>query len=369
MPTKTTKPLNREDWLDQFRQEILPLIKKRTGLGQEDRKILLSCGFPSGGGKLRKNGSFTSGQCHHTHGTDRKHFQIFIHPANVDPLDLGEVITHELLHALLPGGVGHRKPFSQAAKKMGLLPNEDESANGRAGIPTATSLTKELAERIKEITDKLGPYPHERLVAHGKRQETRMKKAQCPSCGYISYSARKWYDEAGAPICPQCTGVQFVTEGFEDAKDPLVATEQTIEYRLKPTSAQIKTAAEQSQKVGYKIKVGYDSRFSIRMIRYGQVGQWWIVDHGTDLLGVSVPRLTPVDSREEAIDLIDSLREGLVTYADLETADNDLDPDEDILAELAEDEEEHPDYDDGDLDPDEEAVRALEQAKREAWAA
>lgn len=35
-----------------------------------------------------------------------------------------------------------------------------------------------------------------------KKQKTRMLKCECAECGYTVRTARKWLEQAGAPLCP-----------------------------------------------------------------------------------------------------------------------------------------------------------------------
>jgi hypothetical protein len=44
-----------------------------------------------------------------------------------------------------------------------------------------------------------------------KKQSTRMVKCECPDCGYIVRTTRKWLEE-GAPICP-CNKREMRYEG------------------------------------------------------------------------------------------------------------------------------------------------------------
>jgi hypothetical protein len=161
-----------------------------------------------------------------------------------------------------------------------------------------------------------------------------------------------------------------------DEPDPLVVTEQTIEYKVR----------------------GYE-RFIVRQIRKRKLQSWFILDydpegnHGkvwasrvTDRIVIDMTpieltppmaRITPVENREDAVELIMGLVSETVTYEMIET-DDDLDVDndwddedpeadaEDLLL-LDEDEEEHPDYPDGHVSDEEEVAYAAEQAKREEW--
>jgi hypothetical protein len=70
---------------------------------------------------------------------------------------------------------------------------------------TATTETPELVERLNEVIERIGQYPHAKLdTSSEKKQGTRMKKCLCPNCGYIAYTSQKWLDEVGTPTCSGC---------------------------------------------------------------------------------------------------------------------------------------------------------------------
>jgi hypothetical protein len=69
---------------------------------------------------------------------------------------------------------------------------------------TATSAGADLEERLNDLIQKHGPYPHATLdqtLSGKKKQSTRMLKLECPACGYTVRTTAKWI-EAGLPTCP-----------------------------------------------------------------------------------------------------------------------------------------------------------------------
>jgi hypothetical protein len=76
------------------------------------------------------------------------------------------VIAHEMLHAMLPSGTGHGKPFRKAMAQIGL-----------GGKPTSTELLpgSELEILCKEIAEELGPYPHLKMAPPETEAKTRKK--------------------------------------------------------------------------------------------------------------------------------------------------------------------------------------------------
>lgn len=373
-PEETT--LNREAWLQRFVSLAIPVIRQRTGHTPQ-QPVKISCGFPLTGGRPRKGGGFTAGECFVLPpSTERKYHQIFVHPSLVKPLDVGGTVFHEVLHAALPHGVGHRRPFSQAAKKLGL-----EGKPTHAGVKEGT----ELADVVEEIVAQLGDYPHEGLSpSSGPKQTTRLIKVMCPMCGYVCRVTYKWIDEAGCPVCPQDMIPMEAGVGAE-ASLPLIAIDQTVEYKVKAVKKHLLDRAK------------FDPRWSIRMNRKGGVTHWWVIDYGPPeqdgmaVLGIVQPLLTIAESREDAISLLEALRDGSMTYDDIEERDHhepdedepdlgdpgDWTDDEEYLEEEEDEVQDNPDGESGgnllfqwekdrgitadDIDPE------AEERKREAW--
>lgn len=350
---------NREAWLTDFVSMLLPIIRERTGKSLGEKSIKISVGFPSRGGTKTKNR--TIGQCWH-HGTERKYHQIFIHPELIDHREIGQTIAHELLHAVLEPGTGHRKPFSQAAKAMGLLPP--------GAKPTATWADEELSERLLEIAEQLGEYPHESLSGlGGPKRKNPLLKVGCPLCGYLVRVTTKWMDEAGAPVCPQCLismEEMEAGEGIEMAT-PLYAVDQTIEYRVRPVKQREPEEETPEQKKVREMHNAqqFDPRWALRMNRRGRHLTWFVIDYGPSIIDgmavlaapinpatlgedqypewgegpseepltpVFVPRLTPAESREDAIDLLERLRlsdDPAEVYAELGLNDDQDEADDD----------------------------------------
>ena len=121
--------------------------------------------------------------------------QVFIHPSLTNG-DMGPLPTlaHELAHAYLPVGTGHKGKFVQLVRALGL-----------AGKPTSTSAGEAFNTDMQGIADVLGEYPHAALdVSNMKKQNTRQIKCECSECGVIFRLTRKWIDLVGAEniVCP-----------------------------------------------------------------------------------------------------------------------------------------------------------------------
>lgn len=364
MAKQTEQDRNREAWLTDAIAMITPLIKQRTGL-HPLKPIKASVGFASRGGRKSKSGRVTTGQCCMTE--HNKYHQLFIHPMFDDDsvIDMLGTLAHEVLHGSLPMHVGHRKDFSQAAKKLGL-----------EGKPTSTTVGEELTQRLREIRDSLGVYPNESYESIGGTQTTRLLKCECPMCGYVVRVTRKWIDEAGEPICPQ--DLVAMQEGgvSEEVDNPLVPVHQTVEYRVKLEAATKKIYKDAKLPVPR-----FDERWAIRMNRVEGEMSWWIVDYGESfkivdghrirILDAPLPRLTPAENREDAIALMEALRDGTMTYDEVKYDDDDPALDEDPDAEYEDEEtEDFPDDSDPrfkwEIDKGIEFDPEAEAAKREA---
>lgn len=185
----TTNNMNREQYLHALTGR-LRVDFADAGFPLPDT-LHLSVGFPSKSALSRARR--TVGQCWHAkQSADGKH-QIFISPL-LGADDMAHVLVHELLHAALPPDAGHKAPFKQGMKKLGLT-----------GKATATVAGDALKARLAEIMAGLGEYPHPILSASDlqtRKQGTRLLKAECGACGYTVRVTAKWLDAAGAPLCP-----------------------------------------------------------------------------------------------------------------------------------------------------------------------
>ena len=61
----------------------------------------------------------------------------------------------------------------------------------------------ELKEKLKDLAQKLGTYPHGKLqVAHRKAVSRARARAKCPECGFQVPMYRKFL-AYGPPLCPK----------------------------------------------------------------------------------------------------------------------------------------------------------------------
>ncbi len=188
--------ITREQWLLVAANEMREWFKSADGATVPDT-IRISCGFPSGTRSASAK-SKTIGQCWNAECSADKHHEIFISPVLSDSARVLDVLLHELCHAALPTGTGHKGPFKRLAESLGLT-----------GKMTATTATPELVERLNALIGSIGKYPHAKLNPVGagtKKQTTRLVKIACPACDYTARTTAKWI-ETGLPTC--CCGESF----------------------------------------------------------------------------------------------------------------------------------------------------------------
>ena len=358
--TSSPAPLNREAWLTEFAALVAPVIKQRTGLNVPLSQMRFTVSFPRTRSTPNRKGSYTIGQCFHGAANGSGLHEILINPLRDVVIDdkghgIGETLIHEMLHASLALGVGHKAPFARAAKQMGL--------DGPESKPTATVANPDTVKLIRELADKIGPYPHKAIQGEwGKKQTTRLLKVMCLDCGYMNeagngYTTRvtQTWVEVGLPICP-CGNTMSLIEAGQDAG--LVT--------LKPVDSSC------TYRVPNETGDGFDNRFQIRRVSSEHFGdRWTVIDFGAprkrkatvegEEVEVEVPnfddtqaRVIAAESRQDALDMITAIREELFNWDYLDAdegedwddddddgnplADDDLDP----FLYLADDEDETP---------------------------
>jgi hypothetical protein len=364
----TQTSVNREAWLTAFAEAIAPIMKQRTGLDVPLSKMRFTVSFPRTRSTPNRKGAYTIGQCFHGAANGSGLHEILINPLRDVVMDdgghgIGETIIHEMLHASLALGVGHKAPFARAAKQMGL--------DGKDSKPTATVANEDTVKLVREIAAKIGPYPHKAIQGEwGKKQTTRLLKVQCLDCGYVNeagngYTARitmTWIENAGLPTCP-CGAVMSLINPDDDEPNMLA---------LKPveSSATYRILTEDGD--------GYDERFQIRRTSSEHFrDRWSVIDMGERLTEdgkvnlEATARIVAAEDKQNAFDMIAAIREGLYSWDDLEDNQDDWedegeddgsnpladdDPDLDRLLFIDDDEDETPEQPE-DAEPETEWVR------------
>jgi len=187
--------MTREAWLNQLIDKLRPDFLEAGA--EIPEKVRASCGWPSQSGKARKQRRI--GECWSSSSSEDEHHELFVSPVLSDPLEVGETLVHELVHAAVGTSHGHRAPFRRAATAIGL-----------EGKMTATHAGPALRDRLEELTARLGPYPHGKVSFDSKpKQSCRQMKVECPNCGCICRMSRRWI-EVGTPTCACGTKMKAV---------------------------------------------------------------------------------------------------------------------------------------------------------------
>jgi hypothetical protein len=178
-----TPSLERQQWLERA-VEALRVRFADAGY-TTPQKIRVSIGWPK-----RAASCGAIGECWATAASSDQHNELFVSPELTAGVRILDVLAHEMVHATVGTGAGHRKPFKQCALKIGLQ-----------GPMRATTASPEFTIWAEALIQRIGPYPAGFLTDTPK-QGTRMLKCECSRCGYIARVSQKWLGLAGPPICP-----------------------------------------------------------------------------------------------------------------------------------------------------------------------
>jgi len=154
----------REAWLQAAASFLFDHIVEH---GYPRVEVRVSCGWPVRGGIARRR--TVIGQCFPPSACKDGKQQIFVSPLLSESIDVLGTLLHELLHASFGCQHGHKKPFSQAARKVGL-----------AGPPTATTVGDGLRPLLVSYIERVGPYPHAAITVKPKvKVGSRLRLYQC----------------------------------------------------------------------------------------------------------------------------------------------------------------------------------------------
>lgn len=204
---KTPKHKTREEWLNAAVKEIEPRFKDK---GRAVPTVRVSIGWPSRQalGKRRAIGQCWSPEC-----SKDKTTEIFISPCIdeiIGPNGILSTLTHEMVHAAVGNQAGHKKPFADCARAVGLSGKWTECGAEK---------DSELEGFLKTVHETLGEFPHARLDAtksETKKQSTRLIKCECGKCGFNVRMTRKWLADVGPAHCPKHGAMQYkLPEGME----------------------------------------------------------------------------------------------------------------------------------------------------------
>ena len=180
-----TKYTNRESWLLAAVDLLRPVFLAKSHVIPTD--VMVSCGFASTGTR-----SHHIGQCWSKRSSTNGQNQIFISPALHEPVEVLDTLVHELVHAVDDCEHKHGKEFKKIALSLGMN-----------GPMRSAGAGPELKEKLKDLAQKLGTYPHGKLqVAHRKAVSRARARAKCPECGFQVPMYRKFL-AYGPPLCPK----------------------------------------------------------------------------------------------------------------------------------------------------------------------
>lgn len=176
--------ITREQWLQNAVIALKPIFSAK---GYVVPKCHVSCGFAS---TDVKRGHI--GQCWSTKASADKVNQIFISPALSDRVQVLDTLLHELVHAVDDCQNKHGPVFKKIALKLGMK-----------GHMRSASAGPELKEKLKQLAEDLGPYPHAKLSVPSKVIDRRPRpRAKCSECGF-TVPMLKAFIHYGPPICPK----------------------------------------------------------------------------------------------------------------------------------------------------------------------
>ena len=143
---------NREDWLNKVADFIYNKVAEEFVPAVDREVIKLSVGF------MPQGATSAIGVCHFENHSSGNYREIFIKPtlgaSNLkDCIETAQVVAHEVVHAMLPGGTGHGPKFAKIIK--GYL--------GAEGKPTATVAGPGFTLLIQDFIKELGYLPHSKM--------------------------------------------------------------------------------------------------------------------------------------------------------------------------------------------------------------
>ena len=187
----------RESWLAAAAVMLQHEVFPAAGIDPvqwEQRRYRVACGFPIGY-RGSRSGKVIMGQAFDPSISGDGTFEVFINPVIDNPVEVINVLAHELGHVRAGIQCGHRGEFARIARAIGLV-----------GPMTATTPSNALRVQFAAIADQLGTYPHAKIDPNSrKKQGTRLLKLQCSDCGWTArvsgLQARRLHDASACPVC------------------------------------------------------------------------------------------------------------------------------------------------------------------------
>jgi hypothetical protein len=181
-----TQLMTREQWMMEAIAVVRPAFEE-AGAPLPNVRAVISPPHKAKGGAI--------GLCWHAVCTEDEAREVWVSSGIKDEIAVFATLVHELCHAALPDGTGHKAPFARLAKAMLL-----------EGPPKATVHGPAFTERWAAAVEALGPVPGARFKAsatEGRKPQRGVakKNVTCPDCGF---RAKIWVDQMsmGRLRCP-----------------------------------------------------------------------------------------------------------------------------------------------------------------------
>lgn len=179
----------REQWLERLAKELVKKVAKVAD-STAPKKLRVGVGWPSSGRRGR-----ASAECWSDKASTDGAIEITMSLKLDDERELGHILTHELIHAVLPDGVSHGPEFKKVALALGL-----------EGRMTSTTAGKVWDEWAMPAVKKMGPYPGAAFKGMKKdkpdKPTPKMINLRCGCEGYHVRIREALYKDFGPPKCP-----------------------------------------------------------------------------------------------------------------------------------------------------------------------
>lgn len=209
----------REEWLMRAAKAILAHV---DALGYVPTgPVKVSIGIPIAGKKR------FLGSCYHATNSEGGYREIFIAPELTDTRFILGTLTHEIGHAVLKDGVGHRAPFKKFCVAVGF----DFAETGK---PEHAGDGPDWWLWASRIADDLGPIPHKKLnttkpAGEKKKQKSRLIACECNGCKkklWTTATALRAILETGYsytncidPNCGGGTGIESLLSDLDEGEE------------------------------------------------------------------------------------------------------------------------------------------------------
>ena len=181
--------MNREVWLNKAVKHIRADFKKAGS--PLPSNVRVAAGMMSGGRR-----SNAIGECWGSDASADAGREIWVRPDQTDSVSVLGTLVHELCHAALPDGTGHKAAFATLGKAMLLSGKPTQMGHG----------SEEFSARWAKFVASNGEYPQPKFLGMQtkKKQTTRMVKVECVECSMVFRTATKWMRDDLS--CPSCGG-------------------------------------------------------------------------------------------------------------------------------------------------------------------